>query len=171
MSDDSIHARAGRHASAERTRRTLMYPSIYLIGGGLGLLLWPDLMLRLFLATGHYDLAFPRFAGAICVGLGLVVLQIMRRRVVALYPTLIWARVFMCACYAGLAIGYHERFFWITFAMVGAGAVATSISWQTERGTARASRSQSAGSARHSPHPPARPPISSTSHSRPGAST
>jgi len=137
MSDVSIHERAGRHATAERTRRTLIYPSIYLIGGGLGLLLWPDLMLRLFLATGHYDLAFPRFAGAICVGLGLVVLQVMRRRVVVLYPTLIWARVFMCACYAALAIGYHERFFWVIFAMVGAGAVATSTAWQTERHTAR----------------------------------
>jgi hypothetical protein len=171
MSDISIHARTGRHATAERTRRTLIYPSIYLIGGGLGLLLWPDLMLRLLLAARHYDLAFPRFAGAICVGLGLVVLQIMRRRVVVLYPTLIWARVFMCACYAALAIGYHERFFWVIFAMVGVGAVATTICWQTERGAARTSRSQSAGTARHSPPSPARPPMSSTSHSRPGAST
>jgi hypothetical protein len=115
-----------------------MYPSIYLIGGGLGLLLWPDLMLRLFLATEHYGLAFPRFAGAISVGLGLVVVQIVRQRVVVLYPTLIWARVFMCICYAILAIGYHERFFWVIFAMVGAGAVATTIAWQTERHAARA---------------------------------
>jgi hypothetical protein len=138
MPDGNIHPVVGRHSTAERTRRTLIYPSVYLIGGGLGLLLWPDLMLRLLLATGHYDLAFPRFAGAICVGLGLVVLQIMRRGVVVLYPTLIWARVFMCACYAALAIGYHERFFWVIFAMVGVGAAATSICWQTERDAARA---------------------------------
>jgi hypothetical protein len=142
MPDAIIHTRTDRHATAERTRRTLIYPAIYLIGGGLGLLLWPDLMLRLLLVTGHYDLAFPRFAGAICVGLGLVVVQIMRRRVIVLYPTLIWARVFMCTCYAALAIDYHERFFWVIFAMVGVGAVATSIAWQTERHAARASIAQ-----------------------------
>lgn len=114
---------------AEKTRLSLYYPVCYLLIGGLALLCLPHFSMALMLSNGEYGDIFPRYIGTMSLGLGLLVLQIVRHRVAVLYPTLVWVRVLFCGCYIWFYLQTADPFFLVMLGMVGLGAVATSIAW------------------------------------------
>lgn len=119
-----------------RTRLTLLYPASYLLGGGLALLVHPSLALKMMLSNGQYGDILPRMAGALTLGLGLIVVQVIRRRVAPLYLTLVVVRAFFLACYATLYFMSRDPFFLTLGGIVGFGFLLTSVVYALERGKA-----------------------------------
>jgi hypothetical protein len=118
---------------SNRTRLSLFYPATYLTMSGLGMTFTPQLALDLFFATGRYELVFVRMCGLFVLGLAAIVIQTIRHRLAALYPTIIGVRVVFCAGYIALYIDTGDRFFLGVLAMVGAGLVASSICYALDR--------------------------------------
>jgi hypothetical protein len=119
-----------------RTRRSLIYPSLYLTGSGLSLALAPEWSLRVLQSNAHYDPVIVRFAAVFILGLAVLVIQTVRLDLAALYPTLIGVRVGFCAAYVALYAATGDPFFLVVTAVVGAGLVASSISYASDRRTA-----------------------------------
>jgi hypothetical protein len=61
-----------------KTRRSLYYPATYLTVAGLSLLLAPQFSLKILLSNDDYGDVFPRVAGLMILGLGLIVIQVGR---------------------------------------------------------------------------------------------
>jgi hypothetical protein len=116
-----------------RTRRSLWYPAAYLTGSGLGLAIAPQFTLRMLASNGSYDSTMVRFAAVFILGLAFLVIQTIRLGVDALYPTLIAVRVGFCACYVALYADTRDPFFLVVLGVVGAGLVASSISYAADR--------------------------------------
>ena len=76
-------------------RLTFIYLASYLLVGGLGLLLAPDLTLRLLLSNGTYGDVMPRLAGMFMLALGGVILQFVRGHDYRHYGYAIVARIFI----------------------------------------------------------------------------
>src|SRR5215813_11992684 len=74
----------GNDDGAKKTVRTILhqltfiYLSSYLLVGGLGLLVVPELTLRLLLSNGSYGDVMPRLVGVFMLALGGVILQFVR---------------------------------------------------------------------------------------------
>lgn len=118
----------------DRVTATLAYPAVYLVLGGLGLFVAPRLTLTLMLSNGEYGDVFPRLAGALLIGLGLLVAQIARNRIRMLYPTLVGVRGVFCASYLFLFAKSHDPLFLVLLVMVGSGALMTWMAIRSERG-------------------------------------
>ncbi len=119
-----------------RTRLSLYYLCSYLLIGGLVLLLFPKEGLRLLLSNGDYGDVFPRVAGMLLTGLGMVVIGIIRTRSEALYPATLVIRVFFLACMAAFYFMTHDPLFLVLLAIVGLGFVLTLSSYLSDRKTA-----------------------------------
>ena len=78
----------------KRTRFSLFYLAGYLIPAGFLLLIAPDFTLRLLLSNGSYGDVFPRMAGVLLIGLGVIVVQFIRFRLEMLYSTTLVVRSF-----------------------------------------------------------------------------
>src|SRR3989475_2144846 len=61
-------------------RLTLSYLAGYLLVGGLGFLVAPDVALRLLLSNGAYGDIMPRVVGMFMLALGRLILQFVRAR-------------------------------------------------------------------------------------------
>ncbi len=120
-----------------RANRTLYYPTFYLIVGGLALLIAPRFGLMLMLSNGDYGDVFPRLAGALLIGLGVIVAQVARYRLAVLYPTLVGIRVIFCLSHIFLFAKTGDPLFIVLFVMVGGGAVATAIALRRDRQSVR----------------------------------
>jgi hypothetical protein len=121
-------------------RRSLYYRATYLLGTGFALLLVPRLAFKLFFSSGEYGDVMPRMAGAVIATLGMLVVQVIRHRVDVLYPTLVGARVFLCAAWLGLLVYSHDVFFGIVFIVVAAGMVWTAIAYTIDKRAVRDAR-------------------------------
>ena len=119
-----------------RTNRSLIYVAAYLIPAGVLLLLAPRLALRLLFSTGEYGETLPRLAGMLLIGLGVLVVQIIRYRLVALYPTTLAVRVFFCACFLAFYSMSGDPLFLVLFAVVIVGVIWTGVSFALDRRTA-----------------------------------
>lgn len=134
----------------QRTRLSLFYLAGYLITGGVLLLFAPKFALKLLLSHGDYGDVFPRLAGMLLTGLGILVVQIIRQRLETLYATTLVVRAFFCAC---LLIFYgmsHDSLFLVLLAIVGLGLLLSGFSYLSERhpaesreGSGKASTDQS----------------------------
>jgi uncharacterized protein YjeT (DUF2065 family) len=120
-------------SGSPRALRSLYYPAFYLTTAGLALVLAPELALRLLFSTGHYGDVMPRMAGVVVLGLGIIVIQIIRQRVQGLYPTLVAVRVMFCAVWIGLYFDTRDPFFLIVFAVVAVGMVWTAVGLVLDR--------------------------------------
>jgi hypothetical protein len=119
-----------------RALRSLYYPAFYLTTSGLSLVLAPDLALRLLFSTGKYGDVMPRMAGAAILALAMLVVQIIRHRVEALYMTLVGARVMLCSVWMGLFLYTRDRFFLVVFFVVAVGMAWTAVALLLDRSTA-----------------------------------
>jgi hypothetical protein len=116
-----------------RTNLSLIYVAAYLLGAGVFLLLAPRLALQLLLSTGDYGEILPRLTGLLLVGLGILVVQIIRYRVVALYSTTLAVRLVFCLGFIGLYARSRDPLFLVLLAVVGAGVLATSVCYALDR--------------------------------------
>jgi len=116
-----------------KTRLSLYYPATYLTIAGLSLLLAPQLSLKLLLSNGDYGDVFPRVAGLIILGLGLIVIQVIRLRQEQLYSTLWAIRLLFCIGWLGLYFYTRDPYFLVLLAIVGAGFIWTGINLLQER--------------------------------------
>jgi uncharacterized protein YjeT (DUF2065 family) len=112
-----------------RTNRSLIYVAAYLLGAGILLVLAPRLTLRLLLSTGEYGDILPRLAGLLLLGLGILVVQIIRYRFAALYPTTLAVRAVFFVGFVWLYTLSRDPLFLVLLAVLGLGMVTTSVSY------------------------------------------
>jgi uncharacterized protein YjeT (DUF2065 family) len=116
-----------------RARQSLLYPITYLTTTGVGLLVAPTQVVRLMFATGAYDAASLRMAGGLMLALGVLVVQVYRHGLDALYPTLVGVRVLLCAIWLGLYASTRDPFFLAVFCVVAFGFVWTALALRRDR--------------------------------------
>lgn len=115
------------------TRLSFFYLMSYLSGGGLGLLVAPDLALRLLGATASYPAALARLLGAFMVALALLVAQIVRYRVEVLYPTTLMVRVVLLGTLVGLYFASRDPLFLVLSGIVALGMLFTTTGFVADR--------------------------------------
>jgi len=116
-----------------RTRLSLFYLAGYLIPTGLGLMFAPDFTLRLLLSNQQVDNAFPRFAGVLMVGLGMLVVQAIRTRAEAMYPGTLVVRSVIWLFVLDLYVVSGNPFFAVVLGVVGLGLIVTGTCYWLER--------------------------------------
>jgi uncharacterized protein YjeT (DUF2065 family) len=99
-------------------RLTLIYLASYLLVGGLGLLVVPDLTLRLLLSNGTYGDVMPRLVGTFMIALGGVILQFVRARDYRYYRSTIVARSFIVVALTALYFRARDPLFIVLDAIV-----------------------------------------------------
>jgi uncharacterized protein YjeT (DUF2065 family) len=113
---------------------SLFYVIGYLIPGGLGLLIAPQMALKLLLSNGNYGNVMPRMVGMLMVALGVILLQIVRFRFEALYSTALVIRSGMLPILYSFYILSRDPLFLALMTIVGIGVVFTGVSyWQDLR--------------------------------------
>jgi uncharacterized protein YjeT (DUF2065 family) len=116
-----------------RTNFSLIYVAAYLLAAGIFLLLVPRLALQLLLSTGDYGEILPRLVGLLLIGLGVLVVQIIRYRIATLYPTVIAVRVIFCVGFVVLYTLSRDPLFLVLLAVVGLGVLGTSVSYVLDK--------------------------------------
>jgi uncharacterized protein YjeT (DUF2065 family) len=116
-----------------RTNLSLYYLAAYLLPAGTLLLLVPDFATKLLLSNRTYDDAPFRLAGILLIGLGILVVQIIRYRLEVLYPTTILVRLLISATLIGLFVRTGDPFFLVVLAVVVFGIVLTASSYLLDR--------------------------------------
>lgn len=99
-------------------RLTLVYLSSYLLLGGIGLLLVPDLTLRLMFSNRAYGDVMPRVVGMFMLVLGGLVFQFVRGRDYRYYRYAIVARSFIVIVLTTLYFKTHDPLFLVLDAIV-----------------------------------------------------
>jgi len=117
----------------KKTRFSLFYLAGYLIPAGLLLLLAPTFSTRLLLSNGEYGNVFPRLAGMLLVGLGVLVVQIIRFHLDMLYTTTLAIRLFFCVCFVIFYSMSRDPFFLVLLAIVAFGLVLTGTSYLLDK--------------------------------------
>jgi uncharacterized protein YjeT (DUF2065 family) len=116
-----------------RTRLSLFYLAGYLLPTGLLLLVAPRTTLRLLLSSGNYGDVFPRVAGILLLAIGIIVLQIIRHRAEALYPTTLGVRALFLVGFLGFYWYTRDPLFLVLLAVVGLGFILTGTSYWLDR--------------------------------------
>jgi uncharacterized protein YjeT (DUF2065 family) len=121
----------------KRTHMSLYYLIGYLIPGGLGLLAFPQLTLKLFFSNTDYGDVLPRLVGMLMLVLGIFVLQAVRHRLEVLYTTALVVRSGMLPIMLGLYFYSGDPLFITLFVVIAIGVVLTGTSfWLDRRGKA-----------------------------------
>ena len=120
------------------TRLSLYYLATYLIGAGVALVALPGLTLTLLFSNGHYGDVMPRLLGVVLFALGVVVVQIIRHHVEALYTTTLAVRAVIVLVLAGLFIYSHDPLFISLIVVVGIGMILTGSSYLRDSSASKA---------------------------------
>jgi len=118
------------------TRLSLIYLATYLVGAGIALIAAPGLALTLLFSSGHYGDVMPRLLGVVLLALGVVVIQIIRHKVEALYTTTLAVRAAIVIVLAGLFVYSRDALFISLIVVVGLGMLLTGTSYLRDRRTA-----------------------------------
>lgn len=116
-----------------RTNLSLYYLAGYLIPAGALLLFVPEFATKLLLSNRTYDYAPFRLVGVLLIGLGILVVQIIRYRLQVLYPTTVLVRLLISATLIGLYAQTSDPFFLVVLAVVVVGIVLTVTSFLLDR--------------------------------------
>jgi uncharacterized protein YjeT (DUF2065 family) len=116
-----------------RTNLSLYYLAGYLLPAGTLLLLVPDFATKLLLSNRTYDDAPFRLAGILLIGLGILVVQMIRYRLEMLYPTTLLIRALISATLIGLYLETNDPFFLVVLTVVVIGIVLTGTSYLMDR--------------------------------------
>lgn len=121
-----------------RTRLSLYYLATYLLFAGIALMLAPRFAMTLLLSNGDYGDVLPRLLGVVLFALGVLVAQIIRNHVEALYATTLAVRVVILVVLLGLYVYAGDPFFVVLLAIVGFGFLLTGTSYLLDRRAAKA---------------------------------
>jgi uncharacterized protein YjeT (DUF2065 family) len=116
-----------------RTRLSFFYLAAYLVGAGVALAFFPSLALKLLFSNGNYGDVMPRLLGVILLALGLIIVQIIRHQVEALYTTTLGVRVIIIVALVGLFIYSKDPLFISLTVVVGIGMILTGTSYLIDR--------------------------------------
>lgn len=116
-----------------RTRLSLFYLAGYLLPAGILLMAAPGVALDLLFAERAYEPTFMRLTGLLLFVVGVLVVQFIRHRVEALYPTTVVLRVLIVGVLFATYIDTGDRLFLILTGVVALGVVLTAASLITER--------------------------------------
>jgi hypothetical protein len=117
-----------------RTRWSLFYLAGYLLPTGLLLLVAPRAAFALLLSNRDYGSdVFPRVAGLLLLGLGIVVVQIIRLKAEILYPTTLIVRSLFLVGFIGFYVYTRDPFFLVVVAVVGLGVALTGTTYWLDR--------------------------------------
>jgi len=116
------------------TRTSFYYLASYLVLGGVGLLADPALALRLLGATASYPASLARLMGGLMLALGVIVVEIVRKRVSPLYPTTLVVRALLVATLIALYATARDPLFLVLTVIVGFGMLLTSAGMLADRG-------------------------------------
>ena len=119
-----------------RTRLSLYYLVSYLTVAGLALFLVPGFALPLLLSNGDYGDVFPRLAGMLLIGLAILVAQIIRLRLEAMYTTTLIVRIFFLFSFVFLYVISGDPFFLVVFGIVVVGVALTTWGYLSDRASA-----------------------------------
>lgn len=117
----------------KRTHMSLYYLIGYLIPGGIALLTFPQLTLKLFFSNSNYGDVLPRFVGMLMLALGIIVLQAVRHRLEVLHPTALIVRSGMLPIMLGLYLYSGAPLFITLLLVVGIGVMLTGVSYWLDR--------------------------------------
>ena len=126
----------------ERTRRSLYYLATYLPFAGFALLLVPGFATKLLLSNRTYDDVFPRLAGVLLLALWVLIVQIIRHRVEALYVWTVIVRIGLSLVLLALFVYSGDPFFAVIFAVVFVGVLLTGTTYLRERRSSPATQAQ-----------------------------
>jgi uncharacterized protein YjeT (DUF2065 family) len=116
-----------------RTRLSLYYLASYLWGGGIGLLIAPQLSATLLQSNANYPDVMLRTLGMFMIVLGIIVTQIIRHRIAILYSVTLITRVFICICFIAFFFIVRDPFFLVLLGIVGLGLLLTGTSYFVEK--------------------------------------
>lgn len=119
----------------EKTRTSLFYLASYLWLGGIGMMAAPALAAELLQSNADYPPVILRALGMFMIGLGVIVVQIIRHRLGVLYPTTLAVRLFFCLCLAWFYVATRDPFFVVLLLIVGFGVALTGLTYLRERRT------------------------------------
>jgi hypothetical protein len=105
----------------------------YLILAGLGFLLIPQVMLNLLLSNGNYGNVFPRLVGMLILALAILVFQIIRLRIEALYASTLIVRGMILACLVSFYLYSRDPFFVIVIGIVSVGVFLTGVGYYLDK--------------------------------------
>jgi uncharacterized protein YjeT (DUF2065 family) len=119
-------------------RLTFIYLASYLLVGGLGFLVLPELTLRLLQSNGNYGDEMPRLVGTFMVVLGGVILQFVRARDYRYYRYAIIARIFIVVALTMLYFKARDPLFLVLDAIVLVGLLPSIyvVIWMAQPATA-----------------------------------
>ena len=117
----------------KRTHLSLYYLVSYLTGGGVALIVAPQLFVKLLFSNGDYNDVTLRFLGILLISLAIIVAQIIRRKVEVLYPTTLLVRIFICAGLIGLYVSSQDPLFLTLLVIVGLGVALTGTSYYLDK--------------------------------------
>ncbi len=117
-----------------KTRLSLFYLAGYLWFGGVGFLFSPNDVARLFLSNTDYPAVILQALGMFMIGLGIIVVQIIRLHTRVLYPTTLIARLFFVTCLLYFFLSSGNPFFLVLFCIVFFGVFLTGSIYLLERG-------------------------------------
>lgn len=115
-----------------RTRISLFYVIGYLMPGGLGLLVAPQLALKLLFSNGTYSDVMPRMVGLMMLALGVFVLQIVRKKIEAMYLTALAVRSGMLPVLLSFYLIARDPLFLALLGIVGLGVSLTSVCYRLD---------------------------------------
>jgi len=118
-----------------KTRLSLFYLAGYLLPAGLALLFVPQFALNLLFSNsnGAYGDVFPRLLGGVLLALGILIVQIIRHRVDALYTTTLIVRAVLLSVMFALYLYSRDPFFISLMVIVGFGVILTLASYRSDR--------------------------------------
>ena len=108
-----------------RVRACLWYVAAYLLATGLALALMPQFTLTLMHSNADYGTVMPRWVGMFSLALGTFVVQVIRHRVLVLYPLGFFMPAAMLLGFAGLYLESRNPLFLAVLTVIGIGVVAT----------------------------------------------
>jgi uncharacterized protein YjeT (DUF2065 family) len=116
-----------------RTHLSLYYLVGYLFPAGLMLFLVPEFATKLLLSNTVYDEPPLRLAGLVLIALGILIAQIIRLNIEALYTTTLLVRTVLSVGLLGLLITTGNPFFGVVLIVVLIGVALTGTSYLFDR--------------------------------------
>lgn len=117
----------------KRTHLSLYYLAGYLLPAGVALIAAPQFALKHLFSNADYGNIIPRFVGVLILGLGIIVVQIIRHRVEVLYPTTLIVRTIFLASFVWLYFFSNDPQFLTLLGIVGFGVLLTLFSFLGDR--------------------------------------
>jgi uncharacterized protein YjeT (DUF2065 family) len=115
------------------TRLSFLYLMGYLISGGIALLAIPLAAIQLIGSDTVYPPAILRLAGALMLGLGLVIADIARQGIAAMYASTLVVRTVLLTVILGLFFSTRDPMFLTLAAIVTLGMILTGLGLVLDR--------------------------------------